>query len=48
MERKAIAYLKNRASIPKTANDNIIFYKGIMGIKRLWDNYIEAHITSLL
>ena len=48
LERKAIAYLKNRASLLRTASDNILFHKGIVGIKRLWDNYIEAHITSLI
>src|SRR5205814_10374693 len=47
IERRAIMYIKNRTALPKTTNDNIIFHKGILGIKRLWDNYTESHITSL-
>ena len=48
IERRAIGYLKNRASLSKTANNNIIFNKSQFDIKRLWDNYTESHITSLV
>src|SRR4051812_14553995 len=47
IERKAIALIKNKVQLPVTANDNIIFNRNLMGIKRPWDNYKEYHITSL-
>ncbi len=48
LEKIATKYLKNRFHLPITANDNILFHKGLIGIKHLWDNYKEYHITSLI
>src|SRR3954454_5851353 len=47
IERKAIALIKNKTQLPTTANDNIIHNRNLVGIKKLWDNYKEYHITSL-
>ena len=43
-----MALIKNKAQLPVTANDNIVFNNNLLGIRRLWDNYKEYHITSLI
>src|SRR5438552_6109360 len=47
LKKIATKYLKNRFHLPITANDNILFHKGLIGIKYLWENYREYYITSL-
>ena len=48
MEQRAVALIKNKAQLPITANDNIVFNNNLLGIRRLWDNYKEYHIISLI
>src|SRR5688572_13740406 len=38
---------KHAAKLLITAENNIIFHPGIIGITSLWDNYVTSHISNL-